>query len=636
MPADHVELLQEFAPFKALDESLRREAAAALQERIYPRGGYVFRQGEESQGFLFLIVDGLAEVTVSAGEQENVVGYRRRRDFFGETVILSGKSYPASVRAVEDLRCLLLPRENFRQLLDRSPAFAAFFSQLVADRLRDLFQQVVREQGFEAYNGEGHAVRRRASELMSTPVLTCRPEDSLATVAQAMTVNQVSSAVVCNQAAEPLGLITEKDLVAKVIARQRYPQGLQARDVMNENVVTVPLDAYYYQVMLAMVRNQVKHVLVMDEGTLVGIITIRDLVKSRSTGTITVIEEIEAQDSLQGLVGAGREVDQVLSALVAEKAPWRDLCAVLTEFHDRLTRKVIAICEQQMEALGWGHPPVPFCWLTMGSGGRREQTLRTDQDNALIYSNPPPGQEEQVVAYFTELARRAVEGLEACGFARCKGNVMASNPYWCRSEQSWREIVHRWAYQPEGEHIRMLTIFLDFRPVYGEKSLAENLRQFVFNLFHSYPGLAQFLAQDDLQSRVPLGLWGQVLTERDPQHRHQINLKRSATRHVVDCLRIFAYRHQVAATFTLDRLDALTAARVFQPEEAEILATSYESLMLFAVRENLKKALQGQEADHYVSLMALSRPEKIILKEALRVVDRLQAFTSKTFLPIPL
>ncbi|KKM10989.1 hypothetical protein SY88_10805 [Clostridiales bacterium PH28_bin88] len=632
MNLEYAMAIQRIAPFNTLNRETLLHLVNTLQLEVYPKNAYVFKQGEPSRNMLWLIINGLAEVIVTNEKgKETVLGYRRQYDFFGETVVLTGKSYPASVRAVEDLHCLLLPREAFEQLLDNYASFAGFFTKVLSDRFRDLYQEVVLEQSYEAYGMEAYPFRKRASELMTSPVVTCSPGDTVKDIALRLTERNLSSLVVVDGAGQPAGIVTEKDLVAKALTRGGC-DGLTASEVMNPNLVSVPPKAFFYQVLLAMIKNQVKHVAVVDGSHLLGIITLRDLVKSRSTGTLTVVDYIESKEKVSDLVAVGKEVDQMLNLLVAEKAPVPEIFEVLTEFHDRLTRKVISICEKEMVDEGYGAPPVPYCWVNMGSAGRMEQTLRTDQDNAIIFKDPGAEQVDEVSRYFQLLAFKVVEGLALCGFAKCKGNVMASNPSWCRSLKNWEETVSLWAKQPDPEHTRFLSIFLDFRPVYGNHELARNLRQFIIELFASFPIIYRFLAQDDLSNRVPLGILGQFITEKTPGHENQINLKRAATVHIIDCLRILALRHGIVETSTLQRLEVLENRGLLSKNDANYFSTAFQSLAMLSVRENLRKAMKGEEPDHYLDLQRLTKRERDILKDSLKAVTKLQNLTGSSLL----
>lgn len=472
---------------------------------------------------------------------------------------------------------------------------------------------------------------RRISELMSSPVVTCNPSDIVSEVANKMIRRNISAVIVVNEIGEPLGMITEKGLVARLIAEARNIHDCRVETVMDTCLVTLTPHSYLHQALLAVIKEGVKHLAVVEEKKLVGIVTLMDLVKARNSGTFWVVRNIETQHTLAGLQELGREVDLLLNALVVEKAPVPVLFEVMSEMHDRLTRQVIALCEEQMEKEGYGPPPVPYCWINLGSAGRNEQTLRTDQDNAIVYADPPVDEATDIAEYFLKLGTKIVEGLAQCGFTKCKGNVMASNPKWCRSVHGWHKLIDQWGRRLDPPEVRDLTIFLDFRPVYGEPYLAQSLWQQAFDSLHGFSHALRMLGSDELQYRPPLGFRNHFITEKSGLHRDQINLKTSAAIHIVNCLRIFAIHHGITETSTLGRLHELMSRGIIDKDESEYIQAAFETVMTFRIRENLRKYQLGHEPDDYINPYLLSKREQDILRDALSVIVRLQKLTSKYF-----
>jgi len=625
-----LEVLKEISPFALLPPEALEDLAGKARRKVFPAGSFVFRQGEESRRVLFVIVGGLAEVRVQGPTgKDTKAGYRKRGEFFGETVILSNKTYPASVRALSDLECLLIGRDDFEALLETHASFAAFFSQVLADRFRSLFHEVALEQS-PTLTYEGHSSLKRAAELMSRPVLTCGPAETAAAAAQTMSRRHVSSLVVTDAAGRLKGLVTEKDLVEQVVAEGRDPTVMTVGALADPDPATVEPQTYYYQVLLELIKKGAKHAVVVEDRLPAGIITVRDLIRSRNAGVISVVDRLENQNNLTALASAGQEVDQVLRGLVAESAPVPEILEIITEFYDRLTRKVVELALAELEKK-FGPPPVPFCWLTMGSSGRREQFFKTDQDNALIYQKPA-GDESQAEQYFARLADLVVQGLIVCGFKPCPGYVMATNKAWRGSSGLWEKRLNSWVHQPDKANVRLLTIFLDFRPVYGYYPLADDLRRFTVARFKDHPLAMRFLAEDACQGRLPLSLLGNPLGERSGPHRDQLDLKGQAAVFWADCARVLALREGSLATGTLDRLEQLQSKNVFSGDFGEILKTAFQTIMLFRLRSGLERLNLGQEPDNYLPLNSLTAREKVLLKDALKATDKLVSLTREAFL----
>ena len=626
-----LELLKKINPFHLLDDLTLAKVAQNTDLDFYTKGSYVFRQGDLSRQILFIIAAGTAEITVlDEHDRETVAGLRQEGEFFGETVFLSDEPYPGSARALTDLTCLIVPHGVFEAVLGRQADFLAQFNRLLTDRMRSLYQSLVAEPRDGTVAPE-QPMRKRVSYLMSKPALTALPREDVAELAGRMAACNVSSLVVVDEDNRPLGLVTEKDLVGKVLAMRNLPKNLTAADIMNSNIFTVEPASFYFEALLSMVRNKVKHLVVASGGRLEGIVTIRDLITSRSMGNLSIVNSIEAQNNIEGLAKASGEIDRVLRALVIEKAASKDILQIITELFDRLTSKVIQTCEQEMVKEGHGPPPVNYSWITMGSSGRQEQFIKTDQDNGIIYENVPDDKKERVAKYFLQLGEKVAEGLYRCGFAKCEGNVMASNPQWCRSFNDWRDAINKWVEVLNPENIRMMTIFLDFRHLCGKKSLCDLLRNYVIRKFQKSDTALHSLVMDDLEYRVPLGFFKQIVTEKSKEHHNMVNLKTAACVHLVDCLRAFSLREGIVETNTLKRLELLTKKKSFSTDDAEALTSAYETLMMFRIRQNLLQIDKGKEPDNYITPDDLNKKEKAALREAFLAVERLQILTGQAF-----
>lgn len=630
--AARVELLKKIEPFNYLPRETLYKIASLVNEEKYPAGAYLVRQNEPSKRVLFLVIEGKVEISVTDNTgKETVTGYRQVYDFLGETVFLSDETYPGSARAVEDTRCLLLPQEVFEDLIEESPTFAVFFTRLLADRLRILYQK------FSFYDEEDttgdEALSKHIADIMVTKVVTCNPEDDLKKIAGIMHKNNVSSVIVVHQE-KPLGIITEGDLVARIARGEDLEKtaGLKARDIMSSGLISVKPQDFSYQAFLLMVKHRIKHVAVIEDDKLAGIVALRDIIKSRKTGSLGIVNRIESCSTIEEIAALRPEIDQVLQALLLERATVSEINALITEFYDRITRRVIEISEKDMIEEGYGPPPVSYCWITMGSSGRKEQYARTDQDNGIIYEDiTDERKKEQVNNYFLLLGEKVVSGLELFGFKRCKGNVMANNEKWCRSFQSWRTVIRNWIDVLEPLNVRLMTIFLDFRYLYGKKSLYDLLRNFVVRNFRDNLVVLSFLVEDNLNKKVPLNIFRQIQTEKTGEYRNQLNLKSSACVHVVDCMRVFALREGILATNTFERIKEIGKRNVLSQKDVEFITAAYETLMMFRIRDAITKMRKGKQPDNYVNPQELSNREYALLREALIIVSRLQSLTRQKF-----
>ncbi len=621
--------LKNIKPFSFLNEEQLKKVADSLDEEVYSAGEIFMEQGKPSRHALFLIIRGRVEIFVTdKNGNETVTNFRGASETMGESVFLSNENYPASARALEETYCYLLPRRVATQLYEENSGFAAYIARLLADRMRVLYQKFYDEED----NQVGGGFNKRLEDIMVTDVVTCGPEDTVSLIATIMDTNNISSIVVADDDGRPQGIITEGDLVSRVLRREDPADivSLKAKDLMTSGLISLGRYDFTHEAFLLMVKHRVKHIIILDEEEKIqGIVAMRDVIKSRKTGSFAIVNDIEAVKSLDALVKLRTEVDQVLQALLVERANVREITSLITEFYDRITRKVIEMAEKEMIAEGYGPPPLEYCWITMGSSGRKEQFARTDQDNGIIFADTDAEREEEAKKYFLILGDKVVNGLERYGFELCKGKVMANNPAWCHSLRGWSENVEQWAVH--SIEVRMMTIFLDFRSVYGASWLYDLLRSFVYKKVTEYSMFLYHLVKDNLEKQVPLTFFRQVQTVHSGKHRNQINLKTSACVHIVDCTRVFALQEGLTVTNTFERLDELKKRRVLREKDAEQVKFAYETLMMLRIRDAMTKMQKGEVPDNYITPRQLSDHEYSLLRESLIIVSRFQRITEGFF-----
>ena len=493
----------DFPLFNTLPDEVLADLMPKLILKTYPKDSFIFTKGQPSIGFLLIIIVGSAEIIVENDkDSSNVVGLHYAGDLFGES-ILTGKTYPASVKATEELTCYLLKKEIFEDLLQTQNKFAGFFSNILTQRLRDMYEQMVQEQPVDSFGHSSEPFKHRLKDIMSVPVITCSPATPISQVARIFSQQHISTIAVIGTTGKVLGLVSERDLINKVLALDCNPTLVYASDIMDKTPSALPADAFFYEALLTMIKNHDKYILVIEHGFPLGVITMGDLTRLQKTSTLSIVSRIESAQTTTELSYAAKLIQKVTVNMVSDKASANEICEVVSELNDLITRRLLVLAEEALDKRGLGLPPLDYCWLTLGSGGRKEQTLSSDQDNALIYADSPQDQEKQAQEYFLTLADFIVNGLEEAGFPKCQHFIMANNPEWCQSLQAWKNSGNSWIFSPTTESFRKFTIFLDFRAVYGQEKLAQELRAFAHRLFRLAPSILHHMAKDDLQTKVP-------------------------------------------------------------------------------------------------------------------------------------
>jgi len=599
--------------------------------KSYAKGSFIFREGDPSKQVLFFILTGKAKALARLGSEESVTTIRSKGDLFGVTVLLSDDAYPVSMVAADNVTCLLISQKVFQQTLAGNIYFADFFTKILAARLKELYLTFA-DSRYEEQFFQGQSLRRRVADIAREQVVTCLPMDNISDVAKKMNKYRVSSVVVVAFNGKPIGIITEKDLVHKVLSSDKPDLNRRAHEIMSSNLITVKPDDFSYRALLMMTKHNIKHIVITDDHEVLhGIITVKDLIRNRNSGALSIIRQIEYQDSFDGLAGLIQEIDQVQQALLTERAFASEICSLLSELYDRITRRVIQIAEIEMTGGGWGKPPAEYCFIIMGSAGRKEQFARTDQDHGIIYADQNNENQEKTAEYFLNLGKKIVAGLEMCGFSRCSGFVMADNQQWCQALSGWEKMLSSWTTALDPKDIRNMTIFLDYRYLYGESFLYEQLKDYSTKLFKDSKHALLFMAEDDLKHRVPLNIFGNIITRRTSSKRRKVNLKAEVMVHLVDCIRLFALREGIQETNSFDRIHSLKAQRVFKSDDAEYIEAAFETLLMFRIRNSLDRIREGNNPNNIIDLSQLNKKERILLKESMLVVNRLQTLTDHSF-----
>jgi len=302
-----------------------------------------------------------------------------------------------------------------------------------------------------------------------------------------------------------------------------------------------------------------------------------------------------------------------------------DVFTTVSRFNEILTSRLIQATVHTLEHRDGRAPPLPFCWITLGSDARGEQVIRTDQDNALIYADPPPGDEPEAAAYFATLAREVNQALGHLGFDLCPGEVMASNPRWCRSLSRWIAALDNWVGSSDPMAVRSLTILLDFKAVFGDRRLAAMLHSKVFSGFEAHPAASHFLVRDDQLFAPPKAIFNRIRTQRQPGCRACFNLKTQALAHIANGARLFAVNRRMQMPATLKRLALLAGDGILSEKEYRDLRSAFIFLSRLKIRQHLCRGTHAPALPaNRIDVTSLDRETKKNLHTALNAVNGFQ------------
>lgn len=358
-------------------------------------------------------------------------------------------------------------------------------------------------------------------------------------------------------------------------------------------------------------------------GTLLALIDAsgtEDLLKDDGRNLRLLIGQVREAGTLEDIQRLCATASSSVRLLLAAGARAGHITAFLSALCDAAMIRLIAMAGGEL-----GPAPVPYAFLALGSTGRREQTLATDQDNALVYADPTPETKAACEVYFQALATRVCTGLQAAGYAYCRGDVMARNPKWCRPLSQWRQLFDDWIENSTSEALQAVNIVFDFRHVAGDESLSEELRRHVIRDIGSHETFFFNLARSTLEFKPPIGFFGKIVVESGGSHPETFDIK-SGLVPIVNFARVYALRHAVPAIGTLDRISLLTAAGVLQPASAAELVTAFEMLSAWRLRHQAVQLASGQHPDNHMNPAELTEIEQAALR---KIFEQIGVFQSR-------
>jgi CBS domain-containing protein len=475
--------------------------------------------------------------------------------------------------------------------------------------------------------GEG----RRAAVTLFSPLsaiarqpVTVALEATVREALETMDRARVGSVVVTDATRHhPLGIFTLEDLVRRVVlpgGDLRQPVAA----VMTGGLITLPAQGTAHQAVLTMARNGVGHVVVTDaEGRLAGIVSQNDVFAAQRVGVREISYELQAATDVDGLRAAAAAIRRLTDGLLAQGVGAETLTHYVSTLNDLLAIRIMELTADELAL-----PPVPMCWIALGSEGRFEQTFSTDQDNGIVFE-ADERDAEYVRQAFLPFARAVNARLDACGFPLCRGEVMAGNPRWCLTLDAWRRTFSGWIQVPDQPALLNAAIFFDLRPIYGDAALAERLRASVLAAARERPVFLRHLAEHALACRPPLGVVRDFVLDRSPEFPHTLDLKTSGSRLFVDAARVLSLAHGIAHTSTAERLRAVEDAAPFAPGRAAAVVDAFHFVHLLRLRG--QAGAGSARTANRLDPRDLNELERHMLKEAFRQARNLQTRVAVDF-----
>jgi CBS domain-containing protein len=608
-----IEFLRRYVPFNEMDEESLAFVAGRVKLGYYPEGATVVRPQGAPARTLLIIQRGRVRAHAPDAPAGGTGFEFGPGELFPIDAVLGARATTRRYEAIDDLFCYELDAADVESLLGASAPFQRFCARQI-DSLLQQERQALRAAYAAQIVSDRPLLQPLASAMRRAPV-TCHPETPLRAALERMHAQRVGAIVVVDAEDAPRGIFTERDLVRHAAAGElALEQPISA--YMTRDPIGLPASATLYEAALVMARHGVRHLLVCDGRKLAGVVSERSLFALQRQSMREVIAAVEVAHDLDGLKRAAAEIRALAKAMLAQGVSAEPLTRLIATLNDRLTSRVLVLESRRHALTG-----IRFCWLALGSEGRHEQTFGSDQDNAIVFDADGPA--EAARARLLPFAAAANATLDACGFPLCQGEIMACNPEWCLAAAEWRMRFGEWIRNPHPEALLNANIFFDFRALWGEGELADDLRAWLSAVAADAQGFLRMMARNALESRPPLGFFGGVQTSGEGAETGTIDLKTQATRIFTDAARIFALAAGADEQNTGARLRHAGAMRKVPTEETEAIVDAFYFLLLLRLRhEHLDSP--GGPRGHRIDPRTLNELERRILKEALRLATKVQ------------
>ncbi|MEA1921557.1 MAG: DUF294 nucleotidyltransferase-like domain-containing protein [Pseudomonadota bacterium] len=453
----------------------------------------------------------------------------------------------------------------------------------------------------------------------ATPPLTCNMHCSIHKAAEIMKSHQQSAILIQSETGDDLGIITDYDISHRFVVENMAPE-TQVHQIMSSSIISIPDDTLIFEATRLTQQESVRHLFThAADGRINGIIDIRDLLQFHQYSSSLLIREIHEAESVATLAKAHNRLPRLIKTLIDSGAKSENTTKLISKVSDLINEKIITFAIEEL-----GPPPTDFSFVALGSVGRSEQTLVTDQDNAIIYDDVEDDKKEETHAYFISLGEKVCKDLDQAGYRLCEGEIMAMNPKWCQPLSSWKNYFHHWITEATPQNLLEINIFFDFRSLYGNRRFTEKLRQHIDNLLQKNRLFFIYFAQNALLYKPPISFFGKIVVGSSDKKPETFNIK-NAMKLLLNFARIYSLQYNIAETNTLLRIKKLYEIGAIKRNTYEETTEVYSYLMQFRLKHQTTMINRNLPPDNFINPKSLTDIEQTMLKRILSHLSQIQA-----------
>jgi CBS domain-containing protein len=628
------DFLKEYPPFNLLRKSELLVVSSRIKVLYLAPEEQVFRQGEVPKTHFFVVKEGAVSLSHVANETKMLVERYEEGDIFGVRPLFSALAYVSTAKATEETLLYAIPVADFLPYLKKNQQIELFFEANFAKSVgKSLSAKSNLKQALSPISNHPPLVELQRIILQPKPFF-CTLTTTVQEAALLMSKHDADALIVVNEAHQPVGIISDSDFRIH-IATGLHPIAVAVAEIMFPRLVATAPNPTIADIQLLQIRNQIAHICITEDGTLnskvIGILTDKHLLQAQSNQPVSLVRSMGKTSDLAKLKQLRDKADEVIQGYLLQELPISFIINVVTEINYSLMSRILVLSIEALEKENnLKLPDVRFCWMAMGSAGRHEQLLRTDQDNAIIFEDVAPEIYPSIKHYFLSLAKKVNYGLDACGFSYCTADIMAGNPQWCLSEQEWKAQFSMWINNPGHHEVINASIFFDFDPVYGDMSLTERLSQHIFEQLsgNSKDFFLHFMSKHALQNPPPLSFFRSFIVESNGEHKNEFDIKMRAMRPLIDAARILTLEAKFSKiNNTFQRFEKLATIDAANNDLYQSAANAFEILLRYKAVQGLKNSNSGR----FFNPGDLTKLERLMLKDCFVPIKELQTVLSYRF-----
>ncbi len=624
--------LRRFPPFSMLPKDAVRSLAAQVSVRVLVKGDRVWKQGERPGGDLIFLERGRVEYVLHVEDRTELIDVRDVGDLLGLTALITGEPFTIEAQVVEDCLLYVVPWEPVKALLDEHDAARNYARRHLSWTTRVGADLSIPEPTESALGGRSKNILQAHLDAATfiqprqgDRLLTCAPELSIREAARRMAHRRVPSILVVDDEGRPVGIVTNTMLVRHTIVAERSPDE-PVYSIMASPVVTVSVGSSATAALLVMLRRRIGQVCVTEDGTsssrALDICSEKDLLAQSGHHPVGLLREFREARSPARFRELSDELTAITRSYLEAGVSAIFIGQMCAELNDELVHRLLELAVAELAERGTPLPSVPWAWMTVGSDGRREQILRTDMDNAIVFrSSGDPDVDEEHRARFLDLGERVVSGLVACGFSRCQGGVMASNPRWCRTDAEWSAELATVDQHTEAPALLRALVLYDMRYVAGDEVVVASIRAQALRRVVEDASLQRRFAEILVDTPPPLHFFGKFIVEKKGSRAGEFDVKNRAMAPLRDAARLLSLHHRLNLRHsTGGRWDSVRRQVGGLSELASLARDGYDDLMSFRTLNGVRRGDSGRFVDPQ-SLTPLERARLVNVFDIVRMVQ---------------